>query len=338
MLSNTREDAICRYHYDALDRLVGTKTANDEELRRFYCRKLLITESQGVVKRSIFQHNDILLAQKEKMVGAAQTSLIVTDQMRSVLQVVNGSPSVPIAYSPYGRRSDEVALLSLLGFNGERADPITSYYILGNGYRAFNPVLMRFNSSDSASPFGKGGLNSYAYCSGDPVNRFDENGHNFLRKLFGLQPKAKTYKIVHSKSLVDLYHKNFESTRRLAPEEVIRRVQNAKGVDYLKSGDKAKFVFTKNRELILGKIPKYNNDWHGIHYVHHGSLVTNERNSKVLAAGYLYMEEGGSISISNKSGHYKPDFESIDLVKKYIEDNGIAKEVKLIRWNKKDDR
>lgn len=90
--------------------------------------------------------------------------------------------------------------------------------------------------------------------------------------------------------------------------------------------------------MILGKIPKYNNDWHGIHYVHHGSLVTNERNSKVLAAGYLYMEEGGSISISNKSGHYKPDFESIDLVKKYIEDNGIAKEVKLIRWNKKDDR
>ncbi|WCM51497.1 RHS repeat-associated core domain-containing protein [Pseudomonas sp. WJP1] len=336
MISNTR-DVICRYHYDALDRLVGTKTANDEELRRFYCRKHLITEIQGVVKRSIFQQNDFLLAQKNKTVGADQTSLILTDQMRSVLQAVNGGPSVPIVYSPYGHRSDEVAMLSLLGFNGERADPITGYYFLGNGYRAFNPMLMRFNSSDSASPFGKGGLNSYAYCSGDPVNRFDENGHNFLRKLFGLQSKPKTYKIVHPKPLVKLYHENFESTRHLAPEEVIRRVQDAKGIDYLSAGDKAKFVFTKNRELILGKIPKYNQDWHGIHYVHHGSLVANERSSKVLAAGYLYVDEGGGIAISNKSGHYKPDFESIYMVRDYIEDNGIAKEVKLISWNKKDD-
>jgi len=48
---------------------------------------------------------------------------------------------------------------------------------LGNGYRAFNPVLMRFNSPDSLSPFGRGGLNAYAYCVGDPVNRSDPNGH-----------------------------------------------------------------------------------------------------------------------------------------------------------------
>jgi RHS repeat-associated protein len=68
-------------------------------------------------------------------------------------------------------------LLSLLGFNGERPDPVTGCYLLGNGYRAFNPVLMRFNSPDSWSPFGRGGLNAYAYCVGDPVNRHDRNGH-----------------------------------------------------------------------------------------------------------------------------------------------------------------
>ncbi|RMR48355.1 YD repeat protein [Pseudomonas amygdali pv. mori] len=49
--------------------------------------------------------------------------------------------------------------------------------MLGNGYRAFNPVLMRFNSPDSLSPFGEGGLNAYAYCEEDPVNRVDPGGH-----------------------------------------------------------------------------------------------------------------------------------------------------------------
>jgi hypothetical protein len=36
---------------------------------------------------------------------------------------------------------------------------------------------MRFNSPDSLSPFGNGGLNSYAYCAGDPTNKSDPTGH-----------------------------------------------------------------------------------------------------------------------------------------------------------------
>ncbi len=38
--------------------------------------------------------------------------------------------------------------------------------MLGNGYRAYSPVLMRFNSPDSWSPFGEGGVNAYAYIEG----------------------------------------------------------------------------------------------------------------------------------------------------------------------------
>ncbi|WP_369788458.1 RHS repeat-associated core domain-containing protein [Rouxiella sp. WC2420] len=47
---------------------------------------------------------------------------------------------------------------STLGFNGERRDLISEAAHLGNGYRAYNPILMRFNSPDSWSPFGEGGL------------------------------------------------------------------------------------------------------------------------------------------------------------------------------------
>ncbi|MGF0242562.1 RHS repeat-associated core domain-containing protein [Rhodococcus sp. IEGM1300] len=110
----------------------------------------------------------------------SNTILLATDQQRSVLIALDKSRHQPIAYTPYGHRSSGGGLLSLLGFNGEPPDPLTGHYHLGNGYRQFNPVLMRFNSPDSWSPFGEGGLNAYAYCGGDPRNRVDPNGHTLV--------------------------------------------------------------------------------------------------------------------------------------------------------------
>lgn len=109
----------------------------------------------------------------------SSTTLLATDQQRSVLNTLKASyPPQAIAYSPYGHRPAASGLLSLLGFNGEPADPMTGQYLLGNGYRAFHPVLMRFNRPDSLCPFGSGGLNAYAYCQGDPINLKDPSGHN----------------------------------------------------------------------------------------------------------------------------------------------------------------
>ncbi|MCG9685204.1 RHS repeat-associated core domain-containing protein [Vibrio sp. Isolate23] len=65
-----------------------------------------------------------------------------------------------------------------LAFNGERCDPVTGLYHLGQGYRAYNPRIMRFHAADSLSPFGEGGINPYAYCLGNPVNLIDPTGKN----------------------------------------------------------------------------------------------------------------------------------------------------------------
>ncbi len=89
---------------------------------------------------------------------------------------------MPFAYSAYGYSNSELLRFSWLGFNGQKVDMLTGMYLLGNGYRAFNPIHMRFHSPDSMSPFGAGGFNAYAYCSADPVNASDPGGHRTLRR------------------------------------------------------------------------------------------------------------------------------------------------------------
>ncbi|WP_414862233.1 RHS repeat-associated core domain-containing protein [Pseudomonas sp. IT-P176] len=174
---------LCSYGYDPLDRLIYQSLPDTPVHERFYCKSRLATETQGATKYSIVQHDDLLLAQQQRDGDALDTTLLSTDLQRSVLHTLKKDhPRHPIAYSPYGHRPALSGLLSLLGFNGERPDPVTGHYLLGNGYRAFNPVLMRFNSPDSWSPFGKGGLNTYAYCLGDPNNANDPSGRNPSKK------------------------------------------------------------------------------------------------------------------------------------------------------------
>lgn len=195
-MSSPQKVLNCRYHYDPLDRLTSHILFDTPRRHCFYCKSRLATEVQGADGHSIVQHDDLLLAQHQRKSGVLDSTLLATDLQRSVLNTFKSGGQQPIAYSPYGHRPSESGLSSLLGFNGERPDPVTGHYLLGNGYRVFNSVLMRFNSPDSFSPFEKGGLNSYAYCLGDPINLGDSNGHNpfkFLTTLFKKAPKSRTF-------------------------------------------------------------------------------------------------------------------------------------------------
>ena len=157
---------LCRYHYDPLDRLASRTPLAEAMAQRFYSTGQLATELQGAEHRSFVRSGAQLLAQTSR----SDTVLLGADQQNSVLQ----ADDTAIAYAPYGHREDEA---ELPGFTGEQPDPVTGHYLLGNGYRAYNPVLMRFNSPDNLSPFAGGGLNAYSYCLGDPINRVDPTGH-----------------------------------------------------------------------------------------------------------------------------------------------------------------
>jgi RHS repeat-associated protein len=181
-----RKILLCEYRYDALDQLIGHIPANQAPHQRFYCKSRLATEIQGATCHSIFQHGDLLLGQQQREDDVLDNTLLATDRQRSVLHTIKkDNLHQPIAYAPYGYRRPGSGLLSLMGFNGERSDPVTGHYSLGNGYRVFSTVLMRFNSPDSWSPFGDGGLNAYAYCTNDPCNKYDPDGHSAW--LFGLE-------------------------------------------------------------------------------------------------------------------------------------------------------
>jgi len=104
------------------------------------------------------------------------------------------------AYSIYGYRTP-TPLMPAIGFNGQNTDPLTGHYHLGSGYRIYNTAVMRFHSPDSASPFGRGGLNTYAYCSGDPVNYQDPSGHG---PLDFLNPFSKKKTLMQRRRNADL--------------------------------------------------------------------------------------------------------------------------------------
>ncbi|WP_241766462.1 RHS repeat-associated core domain-containing protein [Pseudomonas avellanae] len=164
---------LCVYRYDPLDRLADCLAAGQGSARFFYQKNRLATQIQGQIQHSLLRTDEHLLAQRRTENNQSDCALLATDQQQSVI----AAQGLAFAYTPYGHHQPSTGPMNLPGFTGERVDPVTGHYLLGNGYRAFNPVLMRFNSPDSLSPFDEGGLNAYAYCEGDPVNRVDSSGH-----------------------------------------------------------------------------------------------------------------------------------------------------------------
>ncbi|RMR00556.1 RHS repeat-associated core domain protein containing protein [Pseudomonas savastanoi pv. glycinea] len=168
---------LISYRYDALDRLIGVEPAGASASTRVYRDGRIATQLEGGQRHSLMESGGHVLAQSTYSGNRVVNSLLGCDQQGSVLQSVTGNQIQRSVYTPYGGGANEGGLQSLLGFNGEQPDPVTGCYLLGNGYRAYNPVLMRFHSPDTMSPFDSGGVNPYAYCVGDPVNMTDPTGH-----------------------------------------------------------------------------------------------------------------------------------------------------------------
>ncbi len=174
---------IRRYGYDARDRLVEMTDNEKTSTHLFYRDDAVSSEVRGADAATFFRLGDVLLGQSLRG-SLDQTVLLGVDHQNTV--VAEAAPLRAVTYTPYGARTAQDGLQSLLGLNNERFDSITGCYLLGNGYRAYDPLLMRFQSPDSLSPFGEGGLNPYVYCLGDPINRSDPTGHSSWQAWLGV--------------------------------------------------------------------------------------------------------------------------------------------------------
>jgi RHS repeat-associated protein len=181
---------LISYRYDALDRLIGVEPLGAPARTRSFRDGRVATQFEGAQQHSLMEAGGHALAQSTRSGDTVVNSLLACDQQGSILQSVTGNHIQRSVYTPYGGHADEGGMQSLLGFNGEQPDPVTGCYLLGNGYRAYNPALMRFHSPDSMSPFDSGGVNPYAYCVGDPINMSDPTGHfsfgSFLKAFIGI--------------------------------------------------------------------------------------------------------------------------------------------------------
>lgn len=184
-LSGAGGSVIRGYHYDGFDDLVELSQPDQVTTQRYYYAGRVANEVSGENSSSIVRHGGTLVGQQQRGLNVG-AQLFGTDQQQSVLATLGKEQLTDCAYSPYGHRPADGGLFSLAGFNGEQLDPVTGLYLLGNGYRAYSPTLMRFLAPDSMSPFGGGGVNAYSYCLGDPVNRVDPTGHISWQSILGI--------------------------------------------------------------------------------------------------------------------------------------------------------
>ncbi|KAB8305009.1 hypothetical protein EYC80_004315 [Monilinia laxa] len=174
---------LCQYYYDSHGRLLSQRVPGKPNHYLHYRGETLIAATEGDTKTSYISSGDHHWGQIVQKSDQTSTQLWTSDTHQSTLFWLNTSEPSQVhnqAYTPYGFYNSSQSI----GRNGQWRDPLTGWYHLGNGYRVYNPVLMRFHSPDAWSPFTSGDINSYAYCCGDPINRIDPSGHF---SVFGIQ-------------------------------------------------------------------------------------------------------------------------------------------------------
>ncbi|MEE4946319.1 RHS repeat-associated core domain-containing protein, partial [Pseudomonas alliivorans] len=165
-----------QFHYDGHNHLVGVIEGGQPAALRFYAGNRLSAMIQDQSTVQYLYSGDMPLGQQQ-VDAQAETRLLMTNASNTVLGESTEGALRLATYSAYGEASGD-ELHCQLGFNGELRDTVSDWYLLGRGYRAYNPALMRFHSPDALSPFGSGGLNPYSYCLGNPIAFQDPTGHS----------------------------------------------------------------------------------------------------------------------------------------------------------------
>lgn len=220
-------------------------------------------------------------------------------------------------------------------FSGIRWEAGTELYLLGNGHRAYCPLVRKFMQPDPLSPFGEGGLNSHAYCLNDPINMQDPSGSMpRLLKLIGVVGKSGNRGV---RQLLESVNRTLISTmpapslvnsmsNRLARELSLYQSSPKVFGKIARSADPGfmsrlhmkrdyKFIMDGGGEIIASPWIKER------HVPSHAVLADFTPVDRVIAAGHIRKNKG-LIELTNRSGHYMPPVESLAVPALYFSSRG----------------
>ena len=177
-------NVTAQYGYDGHDQLLYSGTDARKVQRRYLANSLDSLLEDGLLTEYLHAGGQPRAQQQ-----AGSATLLLTDHAGSVNTEHDADGTRHARYAPYGEQQPEDAgqpLRSLLAFNGEARESAFGWYLLGSGYRAYNPGLMRFHSPDSLPP-EEAGINPYVYALGNPVYWHDPTGHRSEHAGYGRQ-------------------------------------------------------------------------------------------------------------------------------------------------------
>lgn len=168
--------APARYRYDAENVLVSTGTASRLQWRYWRGNAVVNATGEGHELSWAYCAGQRVATKRSGIGGGPVATLLATDASGSVVMEadfgVRGQCYTPAGYLPSERTELQPA------YRGELLDNPSGCYLLGAGHhRPYSPTLQCFMAPDARSPFEEGGVNAYAYCAGDPINRNDPSGH-----------------------------------------------------------------------------------------------------------------------------------------------------------------
>lgn len=188
--------------------------------------------------------------------------MVLIDGAGSVIARLHGTATM-IAYTVYGNvgRYDHSGVLGFCGYPVEI--PLCGYW-LGNGHRFYSPTARRFYSPDSLSPFGRGGINAYAYCEGDPVNFTDPFGSTRFSNYSGAFPPLFSY--LNSPGRQDFRLQGFSISKSDTGHQAVEtfRVKGREGKALERTGVKLKsngsFYVNRDRTLFIYELLVHSKD------------------------------------------------------------------------------
>ncbi|MBK4997332.1 RHS repeat-associated core domain-containing protein [Pseudomonas sp. S37] len=246
-----------------------------------------------------------VLAETRLEQASISTALLATDDGESVVGVKSQAQVKSVIYNVYGFHNPDDIPAQRPAFNGHLL--VNVLYLLGNGYRGYNPVLMRFHSPDSLSPFGVGGLNSYGYCEGDAINFSDPSGHGPIRRsgsLPGLSSESMMKRIVP------------EIVKNPSPRPRPRRVSDA--------GYRTPSYLDQTVQDVLNELPGWGTPdapTQSSMQRNQASLIAEPINTQLVASAPRVVVRGKSRGL----GNLDQERATLLLIRNYESDNTVGK-------------